>query len=87
VFDIVKALKEYDLNITVHDPWANPDIAMHEYGIEVVNILPEKKFDTVVLAVAHAKLKSIDIKKLIKKKSVVYDVKGFYDSRLVDGRL
>jgi nucleotide sugar dehydrogenase len=87
VFDIVKALKEYDLNITVHDPWANPDIAMHEYGIEVVNILPEKKFDTVVLAVAHAKLKNIDIKKLIKKKSVVYDVKGFYDSRLVDGRL
>ena len=87
VFDIVKALKEYDLNITVHDPWANPVIAMHEYGIEVVNELPEKKYDTVVLAVAHTKLKNIDVKKLVKRNSVVYDVKGFYERKIVDGRL
>lgn len=87
VFDIVKALKEYDLNVTVYDTWANPVTAMHEYGIEVVNELPKKKFDTVVLAVAHTKLKNLDVGKLVKKKSVVYDVKGFYDKNLVDGRL
>ena len=42
----------YNLNITVYDPWANPDIVKHEYGIEVINELPEEKFDSVVLAVA-----------------------------------
>ena len=37
VIDIYKALKEYNLNITVYDPWANPAIVEHEYGIKVVN--------------------------------------------------
>ena len=28
-------------------------VIKHEYGIEVINELPEEKFDSVVLAVAH----------------------------------
>ena len=35
VIDIYKALKEYNVNVTVYDPWANPEIVRHEYGIEV----------------------------------------------------
>ena len=36
VIDIYEALMGYNLNITVYDPWANPDIVKHEYGIESV---------------------------------------------------
>lgn len=87
VIDIYKALKEYHVNITVYDPWANADIVRHEYGIEVINSLPKEKFNTVVLAVAHQKFIGIDIKELCKTHSVVFDVKGFLPKESVDGRL
>lgn len=87
VIDIYEALKGYNLNITVYDPWANPDIVKHEYGIEVINKLPEEKFDSVVLAVAHQLFTGIDIESLSKTRSVVFDVKGFLPKESVDGRL
>ena len=52
VVDIVKALKEYNLNITIYDPWANPEIAKEEYGIEIINVLPKARYHALVLAVA-----------------------------------
>ena len=87
VIDIYKALKEYNLNITVYDPWANPAIVKHEYGIEVTNELPKEKVDTVILAVAHDKFKSLNISLLMKECHVIYDVKGVFENRIVDGRL
>ena len=87
VIDIYKALKEYNLNITVYDPWANPAIVKHEYGIEVVNELPEGKADAVILAVAHEKFKALDVVSLAKEKHVIFDVKGFLKKEIVDGRL
>ena len=32
VIDIYNALREYNVNITIYDPWANPAIVEHEYG-------------------------------------------------------
>ena len=87
VIDIYEALKGYNLNITVYDPWANPDIVKHEYGIEVTNEFPEEKFDSVVLAVAHQQFAGINIEGLSKTRSVVFDVKGFLPKKSVDGRL
>lgn len=87
VIDIYEALMGYNLNITVYDPWANPDIVKHKYGIEVINELPEEKFDSVVLAVAHQLFTGIDIESLSKTRSVVFDVKGFLPKESVDGRL
>ena len=87
VIDIYKALREYNLNLTVYDPWANPDIVRHEYGIEVVNELPEGKADAVILAVAHEKFKGLDVESLVREKHVIFDVKGFLKKEIVDGRL
>lgn len=87
VIDIYKALKEYNLNITVYDPWANPAVVKHEYGIEVVNELPEGKADAVILAVAHEKFKALDVVSLAKGKHVIFDVKGFLEKGIIDGRL
>lgn len=87
VIDIYKALQEYNVNATVYDPWANPDIVRHEYGIEVTNELPKEKFDAAILAVAHNEFKTLDIASLLKEKHIIFDVKGMMDRNLIDGRL
>lgn len=87
VIDIYKALREYNLNITVYDPWANPDIVRHEYGIEVTNELPREKANAAILAVAHKEFEGMDVLSLLEKKHVVFDVKGMLDKEIVDGRL
>ena len=87
VVDIYHTLAEYTSNITVYDPWANPEHVKHEYGLDVVNHLPDQKFDAVILAVAHEAFKGHDVRSLLGKNGVVYDVKGVLDRTLVDGRL
>lgn len=87
VIDIYKTLKEYNVNITVYDPWANPAIVRHEYGIEVVNELPKKKADALILAVAHEMFKNLNVEELLNKSHVVFDVKGILKKEVVDNRL
>ena len=87
VIDIYRTLKEYNVNVAVYDPWANPEIVRHEYGIEVTNVLPADKFDTAILAVAHKAFEGLDIYSLLKEKHVIFDVKGFCNKEIIDGRL
>ncbi len=88
VIDIYKALNEFDLNVTVYDPWANPDIALHEYGVKVLNELPENiKFDACIAAVAHKQFEDIDISHLLNSNHVVFDVKATLPRQNVDERL
>lgn len=87
VIDIYKALEEYNVNITIYDPWANPAIVAREYGIKVTNDLPTRKFDACIAAVAHDKFKCLDILSLLKDTHVVFDVKCTLDRDIVDGRL
>lgn len=87
VIDIVRTLKEYNLDITIYDPWANAAVARREYGVEVTNALPQEKFDAVVLAVAHKAFETLDVPALRKPASVLFDVKGFLPKTDVDGRL
>ena len=87
VIDIVKTLRDYNVNVTIHDPWANSEVARHEYGIEVHNTLPQARYDAVILAVAHREYEALDLAPLKAANAVVYDVKsalptGTYDQRL-----
>ena len=87
VIDIYRALKEYNVNITVYDPWANPEIVKHEYGIEITNNLDSNNVDAAILAVAHKEFATLNIDSLVKEKHIIYDVKGFLDKQIVNGRL
>ena len=87
IVDIYHTLNEYTGNITVYDPWANPVHVKHEYGIDVVNELPEGKFDAVILGVAHQAFLDLDVKALVREGGVIYDVKGVLPRDIVDGRL
>lgn len=88
VIDIVKALKEYNINVTVYDPWASPEDVRREYGIEICTKLPDdRKFDAAILAVAHREFKEIDITKYLNEHHVILDVKGILSSEIINERL
>jgi len=87
VIDIIKTLQDFEIKLTIYDPWANPEEVMHEYGIEVVNEIPIKKFDAAILAVAHKKFEGINLDQLLEAVHVIYDVKSFLPRSIVDGRL
>lgn len=87
VIDIVKTLRSYNTNVTIYDPWANPEIVRREYGVEVTNQLPSDKYDAVILAVAHKDFEKLSVRDLTTDKGVVYDVKGFLKSEECDAKL
>lgn len=87
VIDVYNSLQEYNVNITVYDPWANPAIVEREYNIKIVNELPAVKFDAAIAAVAHKEFKGLDIVSLLKDRHVIFDVKCSLDRTIIDGRL
>src|SRR5699024_7967672 len=88
VVDILNTLKDYETNITIYDPWANPEEVKREYGWDSLKELNGMKdFDAVVLAVAHDEFKALDLSNLCRKNKVVYDVKGVLERSFVDARL
>lgn len=87
VVDLYNSLKEYNLDIVVHDPWADSSVVKEYYGIDLAVKLPEEKFDAVILAVAHDQFKEMDIHSMVKDTHVIYDIKGILPKNMVDGRL
>lgn len=90
IVDMVKALKEYDLDLDIYDPWVDPLDAAKEYGIDPVSSLAYGKYDAIVLAVAHDQFKQMSIdefKAVAKEKYVLYDLKYVLDTKEVDIRL
>ena len=88
VVDIYHTLNEFTDNITIYDPWADADLVRKEYDIEITNVLPENEsFDAAILAVSHNEFSKLNLKSLMKENSVIYDVKGFLERDIVDGRL
>lgn len=88
VVDIFTTLSEYTDNISIYDPWADAQKVSREYGISLVDSLISHNYDAIILAVGHDAFKELDIRSLCKaENSVIYDVKGFVDRKIVDGRL
>ena len=87
IVDIYHTLREYTSNIDIYDPWANVEKVKSEYGIDIMSNLPKKKYEAIILAVAHEQFKDIDFSDLKKDLSVIYDVKGILPRNIIDGRL
>jgi UDP-N-acetyl-D-galactosamine dehydrogenase len=86
VIDIYKELSEFKINIDVYDPHANKEEVLYEYNINLVTEL--KKYDIIILAVAHEHFQSIKIDKLRKNSnSYIFDCKSFLPKNIIDGRL
>ncbi|MFD2568081.1 nucleotide sugar dehydrogenase [Pseudotenacibaculum haliotis] len=85
--DVITALEDYGVDITLYDPWADEEEVMHEYGVKSSKELPDTKYDGIVLTVAHNEYKDLDFRSLLKEESIVYDVKNSLDNSLKDGGL
>jgi len=86
IVDVIAALKDYGIEITIYDPWASSAEVTHEYQLETTKNIPSETFDAVVLGVAHKKFLGLDFDALRKDISILYDVKGVLSGN-VDGKL
>ncbi len=85
VNDIIKRLKEYDIVPLVTDPWADPEIAKHEYGVDLIPFEEVKDADCIIVAVGHKEFRDLPIymvKNLFRDvpddEKVFLDVKSLY---------
>ena len=85
VEDIVKRLKEYDIDPVVVDPWADAAEAKREYHVDLVSLEDVQDVDCIILAVAHNEFKTLtvdDLKKMYRAgadcEKVLIDVKGLH---------
>ena len=88
VIDIVKTLKEYNINVYVFDPLASEIQVKKEYNISLTNDIKKLnplKFDAFIYAVAHKNIYKINIQNLKKDNTLIYDIKNcipFADKKL-----
>jgi UDP-N-acetyl-D-galactosamine dehydrogenase len=75
VVDVVRELQAYDINVTIHDPWANPVEVKREYGLDILTTMPTETFDATILAVAHETFREATF-----NTKFVYRVKTFRSS-------
>jgi len=90
--DIINELREYGVQVLVHDPIADRDEAVAEYGIHLVEWKQMNNLDGVILAVAHRSFAEMALSDLLKplrdqKHGVVVDVKSVLDAGKVPGSL
>jgi UDP-N-acetyl-D-galactosamine dehydrogenase len=91
VVDIVAALKAYNTEVDVYDPWIDVDEAREEYGFDCLEQAPAKgRYAAIVLAVGHrefAEWGEAGIKAFGEPDAVLYDVKGLLPLGAADSRL
>lgn len=91
VVDIVEHLKGFGIEVDVHDPWADPEGARHEYGIDLVAEPAKGAYQGVVLAVAHDSFRELGADELCAyadpAANAIFDLKGMLPRELADGRL
>ncbi len=86
VNDIIKRMEEYEIVPQVTDPWADPQIAKHEYGVNLIPFEEVKDADCIIVAVGHKEFRSlsmIQLKEFFKAdladdEKVLIDVKSLY---------
>ena len=86
IVDVIAALTDYGISVTIFDPLAHPSDVQQEYGLLTTATMPSQKFDAVVLGVAHKEFLDIDFATVQNPISVLYDVKGILGS-VADARL
>ena len=85
VVDVYQELKSFGMEVDVHDPLANPEQAMSEYGITLIKGVVLENYQAILLAVPHESFHSLTIQ--TSPQCMVYDLKGVLPRQNVDKRL
>jgi len=91
VVEVADEFEQYGAEVDIYDPWADPEQTRHEYGLDLLEKLPDDaKYDAILLAVAHDEFRQLGVeglRRLGQPNVVVYDIKGIFPKDAVDGRL
>lgn len=86
VIEIYHELKDYGLSVDIYDPRANPEEVKATYSLQLSSEL-NKKYEVILLAVAHQEFLELNFQELKTPNSVLFDVKGILPKEMVDARL
>jgi UDP-N-acetyl-D-galactosamine dehydrogenase len=82
VVDIVKELMDYGIEVSVHDPLADPEEAKQYYGIDLKPLEDLSGVDAVIIAVKHDAYLQMGLSEISRlctnHKAVVIDIKGAF---------
>ena len=86
IYDIIRHLAEYEITPAVTDPWADPEIARREYGVDLIPFAEVKDADCIIVAVGHREFRSLSmlqLKSMFRQdlpddEKILLDVKSLY---------
>ena len=87
VVDIIQELRTYGVEVFVHDPEADPEEAMQEYGVRLLGWDDLPRADAIVAAVSHRKFNTLgaeDLSRKLVKGGCVIDVKSAFDPAVLN---
>ncbi|MDB5209794.1 MAG: UDP-N-acetyl-D-galactosamine dehydrogenase [Sediminibacterium sp.] len=88
VVDIVKALDNYKVSITIFDPVASPTMVKEIYGLKSYDVLNDvQKYSAIIIAVNHRQFATVNYSDLLLDPGVLFDVKGGVQNERINGRL
>ncbi|MDC0512721.1 nucleotide sugar dehydrogenase [Gammaproteobacteria bacterium] len=90
VVDMVNNLESSGVKVDIYDPWVDPDIALAEYDLQVIQKPKKNYYDAVIIAVGHSIFleKGIDfINSLTKPESLIFDLKYLFPATQTNMRL
>lgn len=82
VVDVVRELKDYGCNVSLHDPIAEVTEAQREYGIELTEWENLPQADAIIVAVCHRYYQNLPLAELLAKAkpdTIFVDVKSMLD--------
>lgn len=90
VFDIIKELEEYGVQISVVDPVADENDFWHEYKMKLCKMEDIKEMDALIFAVPHEEFKKLKLEELenfySKHKHPLIDVKGIFNKKEAEAK-
>ena len=90
VADVVYELQDHRCKVSVYDPWVSSNEVEEEYGIKITNFLKEDSYDAIIVAVGHDQFKKMGfqfIRKLGRKKNIIFDLKHIFKKNEADLKL
>ncbi|MEE9590177.1 MAG: nucleotide sugar dehydrogenase [Hyphomicrobiaceae bacterium] len=90
VAELVSELDAFTGQVDVYDPHAIAEEAIEEYGITIVNEVPDKPYDAIVLAVKHREIVELGhdrLRAMLTEDGLIYDIKGILEREQSDARI
>ena len=89
VIDVVRELKDYDMQVEIHDPWVDVEEAKDKFDVDICEHPDKDAYDAIVVAVSHNEFKSLagDVRSFGKSDHIVFDLKYILDKQDSDLRL